>query len=147
MATKNDLGSAVATIQAILTLEFSNSNHIIILMNRSDFLTKLDKTPEAVEFTDTMAVIEANYTFTETAFKNGETNNEAGTNSGSCKLFAFAKLQNLSQAATLACFGDYYRKDVLDNPNGTDHGNIRNFMKHGWDGIQFEGTVLTKAQS
>jgi hypothetical protein len=28
-----------------------------------------------------------------------------GENSSSCKLFAFAEIQNLSEAATLSCFG------------------------------------------
>jgi len=112
-------------------------------MKLSDFLDKLNTTPESVEFADTMAVIEANYTFVETAFKNGDTNNEAGSNSGSCKLFAFAQVNDLSQDATLACFGDYYRKDVLENLNGVDHANIRNFIKYGWDGIIFEGKALS----
>lgn len=111
-------------------------------MNLSNFLEKLNDSSETVCFTDTMAVIETNYCFHETAFQNGETNNQAGSNSGSCKLFAFAKINNLSAEKTLACFGDYYRKDVLENPEGTDHANIRNFMKSGWDGIKFEGEAL-----
>ena len=44
---------------------------------------------------------------------------------------------------TGACFGAYYFEEVLENPEGTNHQNIRNFMKLGWDGIQFEGEVLT----
>lgn len=112
-------------------------------MNLSGFLSKLKDAPASIEFSDTMAVVEANYIFTETSFKNGETDNDAGTNSGSCKLFAFAKRNNLCPEATLACFGGYYRKDVLGNPEGTDHANIRNFIKFGWDGIEFEGEALT----
>ncbi len=112
-------------------------------MNKTEFLDKLNATPNAIDFKETMAVVENEYTFTETAFKNGDTYNEAGQNSGSCKLFAFAQINNLTPEATLACFGDYYRKDVLEDPEGTDHGNIRNFIKHGWEGIQFEGVPLT----
>ncbi len=104
------------------------------------FIAKLGS--EALVFADTMAVIDANYTFTPTQFKNGDTVNEAGQNSGSCKLFAFAKLQNLSQEQTLACFGEYYRNDVLKNPEGTDHQNIRNFIKYSWQGVAFEGVAL-----
>jgi hypothetical protein len=106
------------------------------------FLEKLKQTPEAITFPDTIATIEENYTFTPTAFQNGSQHNAAGENSGSCKLFAFAKLQNLSQDETLACFGAYYFDDVLKNPEGTDHQNIRNFIKSGWNGIQFEGEAL-----
>ncbi len=60
----------------------------------------------------------------------------------SCRIFAFAKIHNLSAEQTLALFGDYYRKDVLGNPDGTDHQNIRNFMRDGWAGIQFDGEAL-----
>ena len=112
-------------------------------MSFTFFLDKLKQTPTAITFAETIAIIEENYTFTPTTFKNGEQYNEAGQNSGSCKLFAFAKLQNLSQAETLACFGAYYFEEVLGDPEGTNHQNIRSFMKTGWDGIQFEGEALT----
>jgi hypothetical protein len=111
-------------------------------MTLDAFLQKLNSQPETVEFTDTMAVIESLYEFTPTAFKNGELENAAGQNNGSCKLFAFARLQGLTKEQTLACFGAYYRRDVLEHPQGTDHGNIRNFMKFGWDGIVYAGTAL-----
>ncbi len=111
-------------------------------MTLDSFLKKLNETPQEVAFTDTMAVVEALYDFTPTAFQNGDLHNEAGQNSGSCKLFSFAKLQNFSVEQTLACFGDFYRKDVLENPDATNHQNIRNFIKTGWEGISFEGTAL-----
>ncbi len=56
-------------------------------MTLQDFKNKLKQTPQKIEFSDTMAVIEANYTFTPTAFTNGKQQNDAGENSGSCKLF------------------------------------------------------------
>ena len=111
-------------------------------MNTTSFLEKLKSTPEAVSFAETIAVIEENYTFTPTAFQNGLQHNAAGENSGSCKLFAFAKIQQLTEAETLACFGAYYTEEVLGDPSGTNHQNIRNFMKTGWNGIQFEGEAL-----
>lgn len=113
-------------------------------MTLDSFLKKLNETPQEVAFTDTMAVVEALYDFTPTAFQNGDLHNEAGQNSGSCKLFSFAKLQNFSVEQTLTCFGDFYRKDVLENPDATNHQNIRNFIKTGWEGISFEGTALTE---
>ncbi len=112
-------------------------------MNIPPFLEKLKQTPNIITFAETIAVIEENYDFTPTAFDNGTQHNTAGENSGSCKLFAFAKLQNLSQAETLACFGAYYFEEVLGDPEGTNHQNIRNFMKTGWNGIRFEGEVLS----
>ena len=33
---------------------------------------------------------------------------------------------------------------VLKSPDGTDHGNIRNFMKTGWDGVSFPDGLALK---
>lgn len=106
------------------------------------FKDKLRETPEAITFDDTMAVIETNFSFSPTAFQNGNLRNESGQNSGSCKLFAFAQHQELTEQETLHCFGEYYRVDVLKDPNGDGHQNIRNFMEHGWGGISFEEKAL-----
>lgn len=114
----------------------------ISLMILEAFLQILKENPETIEFDQTMAVIDETYSFTPTAFRNGDLANEAGQNSGSCKIYAFGQLQNLSKQQTLACFGHYYREDVLQNPDGTDHQNIRNFMKTGWAGIEFDGVPL-----
>ena len=111
-------------------------------MKIEDFKDKLNSKQE-VTFTDTMAVIEANYEFTPTAFTNGKLKNNAGENSGSCKLFAFASIQKLSKEETLACFGKYYTEEVLQDIEGTGHQNIRNFMATGFDGISFDGEALT----
>ncbi|MCF6283279.1 MAG: HopJ type III effector protein [Candidatus Polarisedimenticolaceae bacterium] len=111
-------------------------------MTLNSFIQELNDNPAMVEFSDTMALIDQLYSFTPTAFKNGNTLNEAGQNSGSCKLFAFAQLQGLSQEQTLVCFGAYYRDDVLKHPEATDHQNIRNFMVQSWLGIEFDGEVL-----
>jgi hypothetical protein len=96
----------------------------------------------SVTFEDVMLVISTYYNYQKSAFKNGEINNQSGTNEGSCKIFAYAQLNDLSEQATLNCFSQYYRNDVLKNPLGNDHGNIRNFMKSGWSGIKFENTAL-----
>lgn len=106
------------------------------------FLKKLNEAPDTVAFNDTIAVIDTVYEFTPAAFTNGDVRNEAGQNSGSCKLFAFGLLNKLSEQQMLACFGAYYRDDVLKNPEGTDHQNIRNFMKTGWAGVKFDSMPL-----
>ena len=111
-------------------------------MNLRALLDRLDQSPDTVEFSNTIAVIDALYEFTPTTFKNGGLLNEAGKNSGSCKIFSFALLHGLSQQQTLYCFGAYYREDVLRNPAGTDHWNIRNFMKTGWAGVAFDSVAL-----
>lgn len=114
-------------------------------MTLNDFLDRV-KTGQNVAFNETMAIIADYYDYQPTEFSNGVQQpllNEAGRNEGSCKIFAFAKLQGLDQAQTLALFGDYYRIDVLENPQGSDHQNIRNFMRDGWDGIEFKSEALT----
>ncbi|ANW25961.1 HopJ type III effector protein [Vibrio coralliilyticus] len=111
-------------------------------MELSVFIEQLNQSPATVQFEQSMAVIDANYEFTPTAFINGETKNEANQNNGSCKIFAFAQLNQLTEQDTLACFGRFYREDVLQNPDGDDHANIRNFIKFGWQGIQFESDAL-----
>ena len=111
-------------------------------MELETLLNTLAETPEAVQFEDTMQVIEAHYDFSESEFRNGEVVNAAGQNNGSCKIFAFGLEQGLSAEQTLACFGQFYRNDVLGFPENSDHQNIRNFMVHGWNGIQFSQTAL-----
>ncbi|MGK6341807.1 HopJ type III effector protein [Chryseobacterium sp. DT-3] len=103
---------------------------------------QLKNNPETIQFKEVIAYIDENYDFTPTSFKNGNTVNEAGQNNGSCKVFSFAKLQGLSKEQTLPLFGEFYREDVLKNPEGTDHQNIRNFMEYGWEGISFEEEAL-----
>ncbi len=111
-----------------------------------DFLNTLRNAPDTIEFTDTMAVIESGYEFTPTDFKNGNAVNQADQNQGSCKLLAFAKIHQFTEAQTLACFGKYYRDDVLKNPDGSDHQNIRSFMQSGWQGVVFSGQALKPAR-
>jgi len=83
-------------------------------------LQQLKTSPETIDFKEVIAYIDENYDFTPTKFTNGNTVNEE----------------------TLALFGDFYRTDVLQNPEGSDHQNIRNFMEFGWNGISFEGEAL-----
>jgi hypothetical protein len=111
-------------------------------MSIEELLLCLRNQPETIEFDQVMAVIARHYNYTPTAFSSGEVNNPAGSNEGSCKLFAFAQLQSLSEVETLALFGRYYRDDVLGNPAGDDHANIRNFILDGWLGIRFDGVPL-----
>ncbi|WP_077338153.1 HopJ type III effector protein [Pseudocolwellia agarivorans] len=113
-------------------------------MTLPTLLTQLSEAPEQVSFDEVINTIAENYQYTPSTFSNGSVVNDAGTNEGSCKIFAFAKLHKLSKEQTLACFGKYYREDVLKHPEGNDHGNIRNFMISGWEGIVFSGDALLK---
>lgn len=103
------------------------------------------KTSEA-DFEDVIAYVNEHYEYTPTRFSNGTGENplvnEAGTNEGSCRLFALAALKDLSAEDTVQLFGRFYRDDVLKHPETTNHGNIRRFMQDGWPGIVFDGTAL-----
>lgn len=113
-------------------------------MTIEQFIARLNTAPESIQFNETITVIDAHYEFTPARFQNGKLTSEAGQNSGSCKIFSFAKLHHLTEMQTLTCFGDYYRIDVLQHPDAQDHQNIRNFMQFGWSGITFEGNALSK---
>ena len=109
-----------------------------------ELIQDLKSNAKNVSFQDVIDTVDSAYTFTETSFMNGDEKNEAGQNNGSCKILFFAHINELSEAQTLQCFGDYYRKDVLENPESSDHQNIRNFIKYGWKGVSFSGVVLSK---
>ena len=99
-------------------------------MPLEQFLHKIYQN-EPVSFHETIIVITENYHYQPTEFSNGIGDdvvvNPVGSNEGSCKIFAFAKLHKLNQQQTLNLFGDYYRIEVLQNPEGSGHQNIRNF--------------------
>ncbi len=108
-------------------------------MNRIEAI----KNNPSVSVETVIELIDSLYDYHSVDFKNGDVVNKAGTNDITCKLFAFAQLNEFTQEQTLACFGQYYQ-DVLDTPEATDHQNIRNFMQHSWGGVSFSGTALTE---
>ena len=117
-------------------------------MTIEHFLEQLTSAPSTIEFKQLMELIEQHYEYSPASFRNGPgIYNEAGTNEGSCKIFAFAQLQGLSQNETLACFGAFYREEVLAQPDADNHGNIRAFMQFGWNGVEFDGVALAKKES
>ncbi|SBS30287.1 HopJ type III effector protein [Marinomonas spartinae] len=114
------------------------------MLTTDSILEQVKSTPDQVQFKEVISVIENEYNFTATSFTNGQLVNGLNENNGSCKIFYFAQLHQLSPEETLPLFGHFYRIDVLENPEGTDHQNIRQFMQHGWDGIAFDGVALSK---
>ncbi len=108
----------------------------------SSFLRQLKDGPDSVQFMDCIAYIDAHYQYSPSAFDNGPLHNDPGQNEGSCKIFAFGLLNALSEDQTLACFGRLYREEVLQNPAGDNHQNIRQFMQTGWKGIHFDEIPL-----
>jgi hypothetical protein len=117
-------------------------------MTLDQFLTSLQhpETLQTIQFSDTINLIDQHYDFTPSAFQNGTHYNASGQNNGSCKILAFALLHQLSTEQALHCFGDFYRKDVVQHPDADDHQNIRNLIKHGCQGVRFENQALTLKQ-
>jgi len=113
-------------------------------MNFDEILVIIDTQADKLEFSEVIELIDSNYDFTPVSFRNGDLINRAGENSGSCKIFGFARLHGFTQLQTLQCFGDYYRVDVLQHPDNDNHLNIRQFIKTGWAGIHFENSPLAR---
>ena len=110
----------------------------------TELLALLGKAPDQIQFQLVMDAIDELYDVREVNFSVGDVVSTPGQNMGSAKILSFATYSKLEPAATLQLFGDYYRKDVLEHPDATDHANIRAFMKVGWDGVKFpDGLAVT----
>lgn len=108
------------------------------------FLATLERDDAA--FADTLAFIAGHYHYQPQAFRNGELENAAGQNEGSCKVLGLALLEGLSDAQALRAFGEHARS-VLATPDGSDHGNIRNLLAHGLAGVRFERPPLARIEA
>lgn len=119
-------------------------------MTLAKFIEKIIQ-GEPISFHETIVVITENYHYHPVEFSNGLGDdilvNPPGVNEGSCKIFAFARLHKLTKEQTLRLFGDFFTTDVMLNPQGNDHQNIRRFMRDGWDGIRFKEAALTPMKS
>lgn len=93
------------------------------------------------DFDDTLALIERYFDYKPTSFENGPLVNAEGENAGSCKVFALGLHCSLNEADTLKLFAQHYQQ-VLNDPAGDSHSNIRQFMGSGWSGVRFEDSPL-----
>lgn len=101
----------------------------------------VDLKSKKANFKSVISFIETYYECFPTAFKNGQVTNAAEENQGSAKVLSFGQLNNLSKEDTLLLFGEHYDA-VMNNPEGQDHQNIRQFQQQGWDGVSFQGEAL-----
>jgi hypothetical protein len=108
---------------------------------QEEYLEEL-RSGKIMKFEDLISLIEDDYEYTPAGFTNGEVVNSSEENQGSAKLFCFAAIHQLTQLETLHCFGQYYQ-EVLNTPESDSHGNIRNFITYGWEGLKFDSPVLS----
>ncbi|MGR3888767.1 HopJ type III effector protein [Pseudomonas sp. 1152_12] len=94
-------------------------------------------------FADTLAFVAAGYDYQPQAFTNGNVENAAGQNEGSCKTLGLALLEGLSDQEALLAFGEHYRS-VVATPQGSDHGNIRALIAQGLAGVKFTAQPLSR---
>jgi hypothetical protein len=103
------------------------------------FNANVEMDAESLQFEDVMELIDKHYEVGLIEFKNGDIVNKQGENEGSAKLLSYAALSQLDEQTTLKLWGQYYR-EVVKDPKGDSHQNIRNFMKTGWKG-EFSSVV------
>lgn len=92
-------------------------------------------------FSDTLEFIASNYDYQPSEFTNGNIENKAGENEGSCRVLGLAVLEGFTTEEALLAFGEHYRA-VLANPAGTDHPNIRALMHTGLPAVHFQTPSL-----
>ena len=141
----NTPAEAPSTIpEAILTLEEAPKGTVVATWDAINWVIThpniYSELPAGFTFKDVLGWIDAHYDFTYTPFTVGDIENSNASNTtGSCKVFAYAKLlgaSNISQKGILDLFAEHY-VDVWKNSSDTSHPNIRAFMKCGIDGVVF----------
>jgi hypothetical protein len=138
------LGGAVEVAKPSRMLEDIRASGELIPEKAELFNANLEMSGDEIMFEEVIELIDELYEYGLIEFKNGDVVNMQGENEGTAKVLSYAALSNLDKETTLKLWGQYYR-DVLKNPDGTDHANIRNFMKTGWEGVSFDyGIALTR---
>jgi hypothetical protein len=138
------LGGAVVDSQPARMLSDIRANGETIPDECELFNANVEMEADTLMMEDVITLIDEHYNNQLLEFKNGDMNNAADENEGSAKVLSYAALSNLDKDTTLKLWGQYYR-EVLKDPDGDSHQNIRNFMKTGWKGVPFEnGIALTQ---
>ena len=104
------------------------------------------KRGDKVSFKETIDFLDAHYYYFEVPFRNGPLSSKPNENVGTAKILSFGLMTRMTEEQTLSMFGEIYR-DL--SPSGTDHANIRQFLKTGFSGVSFESglAISSKLQS
>lgn len=109
------------------------------------FADKIKGGKDKVTLKETLAFIDEHYLYFEVPFKNGPLYSKPNENVGSAKIFSFALMTRMSEAQALSMFGEVYDA-VKATPAGTDHPNIRQFMKTGLKEVLFESGLAISSK-
>mmetsp|Transcript_2712 Transcript_2712/g.2989 ORF Transcript_2712/g.2989 Transcript_2712/m.2989 type:complete len:218 (+) Transcript_2712:2-655(+) len=140
----NALGGAVEVAKSSRLLEDIRAGGETIPEACELFNANLEMGGDDITFEEVTELLDEHYESALCEFQNGGLTNKPGENQGSANVLSYAALSNLDDESTLKLWGQYYR-DVKNTPSGTDHQNIRNFIKSGWNGVKFEfGISLTR---
>ena len=113
-------------------------------MQLDAFLTRLAKDPDSVRLEEALSAISESYDVSPVGYTLGGVRFDLPQSKRTCQLYAFGLLHGLPKDLTLQCFGDDYRRDVLQNPLGTDHHSIRLFAMHGFEGLNLDAMPLVR---
>jgi len=102
----------------------------------------LSEEVDTMPFSDIMKTLDLHFTFRPTAFSVGDTKSTENQNQKSLRVLSFAQLLKLSKEQTLKLWGEHY-KQVLQEPEGSSHGNIRAFLKGGFECVNAPQDVIT----
>lgn len=108
------------------------------------FNSNVEMSADDLTMEEVLEMINTHYETQLLEYTVGDVVNKQGENEATGHILSYAALSNMDKETTLKLWGQHYRA-VLANPDGTDHANIRNFMKFGWEGVPFEnGIALTR---
>ena len=107
-----------------------------------EFAERIKKGGSVKNFDETLSLIDTHYNYFAVPFTCGDAVNPPNVNTGAAKVFSFGLMTKMSVDETLKLFGEHY-DSVKSNPNGSDHANIRNFIKKGWAGSTYITYLFT----
>ena len=112
------------------------------------FAEKIKAGGSPANFAETIALIDEHYQYFEVPFSVGDVKNKANENTGSAKVLSLGLMTRMDEKATLRLFGEHYAQ-VQATPQGTDHANIRSFIKNGFPGVEFPTglAIISKLQA
>ncbi|MBT3727100.1 hypothetical protein HOG21_05480 [bacterium] len=97
---------------------------------------------EAETFDDFIAFVDKYFMLISTGFNNNGLKNNKFKNEGSLKVLAFAKYCKMTDVTEIAGLFKGYYKDVLKDPKGDNHQNIRHLINGSIYEVSFDVNIV-----